>query len=76
MYAVYWAVIVLKGTNYPHPTAPGHKMFTGFVIVMGAAINGLVVGACASFLASLDKHKMQLRTKLDEINTYLRYHKV
>lgn len=41
-----------------------------------ARLQATVIASCASLLANLDKHKLAVRERLDEITAYLTHHKV
>jgi hypothetical protein len=66
----------MKGSNYPAPLETPSKIFTAFMLLTGALLQASVIAAAASLLANLDRHKLALRQRLDEIGAHLAHHKV
>jgi len=72
----YITAVIMKGSNYPAPLETPSKIFTAFMLLTGALLQASVIAAAASLLANLDRHKLALRQRLDEIGAHLAHHKV
>ena len=75
-HSFYIAAVIMKGSNYPAPLETPSKIFTGVVLLIGAVLQAGVIAAAASLLANLDKHRLALRQRLDEVDAHLSHHKV
>ena len=75
-HSFYIAAVIMKGSNYPAPLETPSKIFTGVALLIGAVLQAGVIAAAASFLSNLDKHRLALRQRLDEVDAHLSHYKV
>jgi len=73
--AFYWTVTTLTTIGYGDitPSTPVQFIYVIFIMLMGAAIYGFIIGNIANIIANIDVAKSQFREKLENIDTFLKY---
>ncbi|RKX71683.1 MAG: Crp/Fnr family transcriptional regulator [Spirochaetes bacterium] len=73
--AFYWTVTTLTTIGYGDitPSTPGQFIYVIFIMLLGAAIYGFIIGNIANIIANIDVAKSQFREKIENIDTFLKY---
>jgi len=73
--AFYWTVTTLTTIGYGDitPSTPVQFIYVIFIMLMGAAIYGFIIGNIANIIANIDVAKSQFREKIENIDTFLKY---
>ncbi|RME88648.1 MAG: hypothetical protein D6767_09825 [Candidatus Hydrogenedentota bacterium] len=73
--AIYWTITTLTTVGYGDitPTMLTQKYYTMFVMLIGVASYGYVIGNLASLLANMDMVREKHLEKLDRIQAFLQY---
>jgi voltage-gated potassium channel len=73
--AFYWTVTTLTTIGYGDitPSTPVQFVYVIFIMLLGAAIYGFIIGNIANIIANIDVAKSQFREKIENIDTFLKY---
>ena len=73
--AFYWTITTLTTIGYGDitPSTPVQFIYVIFVMLLGAAIYGFIIGNIANIIANIDVAKSQFREKMENIDTFLKY---
>jgi len=76
--AFYWTVTTLTTIGYGDitPSTPVQFIYVIFIMLMGAAIYGFIIGNIANIIANIDVAKSQFREKIENIDTFLKYREI
>jgi hypothetical protein len=76
--AIYWSTTTITTVGYGDitPQNDTQMLYAMLVMFLGIALYAYVIGNIATVLANLNLAKNRHNTKIEEINSYLRYHKV
>ena len=76
--AFYWTVTTLTTIGYGDitPQTPVQFVYAIFVMLLGAAIYGFIIGNIANIIANIDVAKSQFRDKIENIDTFLKYRNI
>ncbi|MFH1321699.1 MAG: ion transporter [Bacteroidota bacterium] len=74
--ALYWCTATLTTIGYgdqtPDKSIMVQVIYTIFVMIVGVAMYGYVIGNIASFLANLDLSRANFMEKLSRVNTFMK----
>ena len=75
---LYWCITTLSTVGYGDrtPDTSVEKIYAMFVMIVGVASYGFVIGNVASFLSNRDIERAQFLEKVDRMDSFLRYRKV
>jgi len=73
--AFYAAVLMMLGGD-TYPSKPAEELFASTVMLLGIFTTSVIIGSCASLLASMGKQAAAKQDHFDRLNTSLSYHKV
>jgi len=78
MVAFYWTITTLTTIGYGDitPRSEIQLVYATFVMLLGAAIYGVIIGNIANIIASIDIAKSQFREKMENISTFLKYRNI
>lgn len=76
--ALYWTVTTLTTVGYGDitPETNAQKIFTMIIMSSGVAIYGYVIGNVATLLTNLDIERERHVQKMDQVNAFMRSHRV
>ena len=76
-YSLLWAVTVTVGVGVNiSPNTNVELLYSSFVIVIGVALYGILLGSTSSAFLSIDDQDADLRKQLDSLNGFMRKKKV
>lgn len=76
-YSLLWAVTVTVGVGVNiSPNTNVELIYSSFVIVIGVALYGILLGSTSSAFLSIDDQDADLRKQLDSLNGFMRKKKV
>ena len=75
---LYWAVTTLTTIGYGDvvPTSTGGRIFTMFVMIVGVALYGLIIGNFAQVFAENARIKEQAKEKLRELHLFMHHYSI
>jgi len=78
MVAFYWTITTLTTIGYGDitPRSEMQLVYVTFVMLLGAAIYGIIIGNIANIIASIDIAKSKFREKMENISTFLKYRNI
>ena len=76
--AYYWTVTTLTTIGYGDitPVNPVQYVYTIFVMLMGAALYGTIIGNIANIIANIDIAKNQFRDRVETVGAFLKYQNI
>lgn len=76
--AFYWAVTTLTTIGYGDivPVTDAGKLFTILVMILGAAIYGVIIANISKMLIDVDRRKNQSKKKLNDLTNFMKYYKI
>ncbi|KAL1503096.1 hypothetical protein AB1Y20_011159 [Prymnesium parvum] len=73
--ALYAAVLMMLGGD-TYPTTSSHEMFSTAIMLLGVFTTSVIIGSCASLVASMGREAAAKQDHFDRLNSSLSYHHV
>ena len=76
--AFYWTVTTLTTIGYGDitPSEPTQYVYVIFIMLIGAAIYGFIIGSMANIIANIDIAKAHFREQMQNINIFLKFRNI